>query len=141
MKSPLERLKQLPWLILLQAALFTTLIVLGSEYLLLFGAQVPAIAQLLGTLLSPALALITLFGVAMGVGALGVLLLERFNRILIDTGILWGLIACLALVLLIVQAIGLLPLGLAGMSYPQLIGIVLGVFLKGQAYWKSYRRW
>lgn len=141
MRSPLERLKRLPWLVLLQVALITTLVGWLLEYLLFFSIAVPFMRQMLVTLGSPAIAFLTLIVVALGMGALSVIILERFNRIAINAGSLWALVACLALVLALVQAIGLFPIGFVGMSYPQLVGIVLGVFLKGQPYWKSYRRW
>jgi hypothetical protein len=141
MRSPLERLKQLPWLFLLQVAGLTTIAALAIEFVFVLSAQIPAIAQVIRTLVSPAFGFITVFVVAMGVGALAVVILERLNRIAINTASLWALVACLAIVLLLVQLLGLFPLNLVGLSYPQLIGIVLGVFLKGQPYWKSYRRW
>ncbi|MDX2241812.1 MAG: hypothetical protein NW224_14090 [Leptolyngbyaceae cyanobacterium bins.302] len=141
MRSPWERLKQLPWLVLLQTALLTTIVLLVLEYLLFFSTQISVVRQVLQVLGSPAIEFITLFVVALGVGALAVLILERMKRIAINTASLWGLVACLAIVLLIEQSLGLFPVGLVGIDYPQLIGIVLGIFLKGQPYWKSYRRW
>ncbi|MDX2229018.1 MAG: hypothetical protein NW220_05250 [Leptolyngbyaceae cyanobacterium bins.349] len=140
MRSPLERLKQLPWVALLQVAALTALAAIAGEYLLLWLAVYsPAVQQVI-VLLGGPLGFITVMAVAMAVGAIAVVILEQFKRILINTGSLWALVGCLAIVLLLVQSFGLLPLGLVGISYSQLIGVILGVFLKGQAYWKSYRR-
>lgn len=141
MRSPLERLKHLPWLVLFQVASLTAFGAVLLEYAVVLAAAVPVVGQVLGILGSPTIALLTIFVIAMAVGALAVIILERFQRISINVANLWALVACTALVLVLVQAIGLLPLGWVGMSYPQLIGVVLGVFLKGQPYWKSYRRW
>lgn len=141
MRNPWGRLKQLPWLVLLQTALLTALVLLVMEYLLFFSMQIPAVGQILQILGAPAIAFITLFVVALAVGALTVLILERMNRVAINTASLWALVACMAIVLLIVQSLGLFPLGFVGIGYSQLIGIMLGIFLKGQPYWKSYRRW
>jgi len=142
MRSPLERLKQLPWFALFQAAGLTAIAVIVLEYCLFFLIiYVPATRPLLITLTSGFLGLITTFVAAMGVGALAVLILERLPRVVINSGSLWGLVACVAVVLLIVQSLKLLPLGLAGMDQTLLVGVLLGVFLKGQSYWKSYRRW
>jgi len=141
MRGPLESLKRLPWLGLLQVALLTALAGLLVEYFLFFSATVPLVEQILITLGSPAIAFLTVMVVALAMGALAVMILERFNRIVINASSLWALIGCVALVLFVLQAIGLFPIGFIGMSYPQLIGIMLGVFFKGQPYWKSYRRW
>lgn len=141
MRSPLENLKRLPWLVLLQVAILTALAGFLLEYLLLLAAVIPAVQPVLVALLAPALRWLVAFGVALGLGALAVIILERFPRVIINAGSLWGLIACVALVLLLGQAIRLFPLGLVRLDQTQLVGIVLGVFFKGQPYWKSYRRW
>jgi hypothetical protein len=141
MRSPLETLKRLPWLVLFQVAILTALAGCLLEYALLLGAGIPPIGQMVAALLSPAIGWIVIFVVALGVGAVAVIILERFQRIVINASSLWALVACVALVLGLGQAIGLFPLGLIGISYEQLIGILLGIFFKGQPYWKSYRRW
>lgn len=141
MRSPLENLKRLPWLVLLQVAILTALAGFLLEYLLLLAAAIPALQPVLRMLLSPAIGWLVAFGVALGMGALAVIILERFQRVVINAGSLWGLIACVALVLVLAQSIRLFPLGLVDLDQTQLVGIVLGVFFKGQPYWKSYRRW
>lgn len=142
MRSPLERLKQLPWLALLQVALLTAIAAIALEYCLFFlSSYIPAVRTLLVILSSGLLGLITPFIVSMGIGAIALFVLERSPRVVINTASLWGLVACVALVLLVIQAIGLFPLGFVGMGETQFVGVLLGIFLKGQPYWKSYRRW
>jgi hypothetical protein len=72
---------------------------------------------------------------AVGVGALAVYLLKRFYpQVLINTASLWALIPCLLLFLFIKS---LLPIpGLVNLTYPQLLGIIVGVFWKGRPYWR-----
>ncbi|MBF2025441.1 MAG: peptide chain release factor 1 [Oscillatoriales cyanobacterium C42_A2020_001] len=138
----LERLKRLPWLVLFQVAIVTAIISIALAWTIgLSAAALPALQPLFRLLLSPVLGMITEFAIAVGVGALAVFIFERLNRPLITTGSLWALVLCLAIVLLIAGFTGILPVGLIGVSYPQVVGMVVGVFWKGQPYWKSYRRW
>ncbi len=140
--DPLKRLQQLPWLKLFQVAVLTAIAVLVLEYLLwVLSIQIPGMRNLLILALSPTFGFITAFAVALGVGALAVLILERFQRIVINAGVLWGLGACVAIALFLLQILHLFPIGLVGIGETQLIGILLGIFFKGQPYWKSYRRW
>jgi len=133
----LDRLKRLPWLVLFQVAIVATIAVVALEWVIGLSASVPTFQPVFRLLLSPVLGIITVFAIAIGVGALAVFIFERLNRSLITTGSLWALGLCLIIVLLLVRFVGVLPVGLVGVSYPQIVGI----FWKGQPYWKSYRRW
>ena len=137
----LDRLKRLPWLVLFQVAIVTAIVAIALEFLLGVSVSIPAMQSVLTILLSPTLGLITVFAIAVGIGSLAVFVFERLNQPLINTGSLWALVLCLAIVLLVVGIVGILPLGLVGVSYPQVVGLVVGIFWKGQPYWKSYRRW
>lgn len=142
MQDPWHRFKQLPWRILLQVAVLTAIAVILLETALLALIWViPALEAVLQLLFSPTLALFTLLAAAVGAGALSVVILERFRRVVINAGSLWALIACVALVFWLVDLLRLFPIGLVGVARSGLVGILLGVFFKGQPYWKSYRRW
>lgn len=143
MRDPLQRLKYLPWLLLLQVAALTTAIAGALDILLMVGLI--QLAQLglfsMGVFQLPLTSVILsllVFVVAAGVGALGVWLMERFfTQIYINTGVLWALVPCLGLTLFLFTQLRL-PQLLVGISYPQLIGIVLGVFLRGKRYWRAF---
>ena len=134
MRNPLQQLKYLPWLELFQVAALTTLIVTALDIVLIqiiltLLSQTSSV--FIGTLIS-----LSIFASAMGIGALAVALMERFfQQIYINTAILWALVFCLALLLLIKSYLQI-PVLLTGMGYPQLIGIILGVSIKGRRYWR-----
>ncbi|HEY9880285.1 MAG TPA: hypothetical protein V6D29_17650 [Leptolyngbyaceae cyanobacterium] len=139
MRNPLWRLKTLPWLILLQNAALTVLIATVLDILLIL-----ALSSLSGAGAGSALVpLLSLLGVVLpilagiGMGALAVLLMERFFRqVLLDTAVLWALTPCLALMLILKNLIPQLPSLLVALSYPTFVGIVLGVFVKGKRHWR-----
>ena len=134
MRNPLERLKYLPWLELFQAAALTTLIVTTLDIVLfqIIGALLFSSAPLL---IAP-LFQVLIFAAAAGIGALAVFILERvFPQVFINAGTLWALAVCLA-VLLFVKSNLQIPTFLAGISYLQFIGIILGISLKGRRYWR-----
>ncbi len=139
MRNPLWRLKSLPWITLLQAAGLAVAIATVGDILLV---------QVLNWLLSgvtgglmPIVQLVLLvLPVAVGyaIGALTLAVMERlFRQVYLDTAVLWALIPCVALVLFLK---GTLPLPgfFVAMSYPQLVGVLLGVFVTGKRHW---RRW
>lgn len=139
MRNPFWRLKSLPWAILLQVALAAVAIATIADLLLAQG-----LALLLANVGSGLMPLMQLLFMALpivagfGIGALGLTILERrFTQVYIDTGVLWALVPCIALVLLIK---GLLPIptALVAMSYPLLVGVLLGIFVVGKRHW---RRW
>lgn len=131
MRDPLWRLKRLPWLILLQDALLAVLIATACEYLLI----VLGVVNLYR--LMPLLSMLLPFAAAVGVGALAVMLMERlFRNVLLDTATLWALVPCLALAILIKEAIPQAPTFLIYLSYTQLVGLLLGISIKGRRYWR-----
>lgn len=135
--NPFRRLKYLPWAILAQVAGLTIFSVVVLEILLLVSTEIPAIARSLDLLFAPPLGLLMGLAIAMGVGALGVCILERFySQVTINTSVLWALILCLLIGLLVHS---LLPfVGLIGLNQAALMGILLGVFIKGWSYWRRY---
>ncbi|MEM6425950.1 MAG: peptide chain release factor 1 [Cyanobacteria bacterium P01_H01_bin.119] len=142
MNNPLNRLKYLPWLLLLQVAALTTAIAGAVDILLMLGliqldqAGVFSLASVRSPLFDLALSLL-IFAAAAGVGALGVVLMERFfSQIVIENSVLWAFVPCLGVTLFLFSQLPV-PRLLVGISYPQLIGLVLGIFLKGK---RSYRR-
>lgn len=136
MTDPLRRLQYLPWRSLLQVSGLTVIIVTLLELLLSLGTlHSPLIRNTLSLLFAPPLGILIFVAAAVGVGALGVYLLERFYpQIFINRASLWALIPCLLLFLLLKS---LLPIpGLVNLTYPQLLGIIVGVFWKGRPYWR-----
>jgi hypothetical protein len=136
MTDPLRRLQYLPWRSLLQISGLTLILVTLVEFLLSLGTlHSPLIRNTLSLLFAPPLGIVIFMAAAVGVGALAVYLLERFYaQVLINTASLWALIPCLLLFLFIKS---LLPIpGLVNLTYPQLFGIIVGVFWKGRPYWR-----
>ncbi len=140
MANPLERLKRLPWKSLAQATILTVIVVSLLEFGIFLLAQVASLRPVLMTLFLPPLGIVTMLAIALGVGALAVLLLERVDRFSISTSSLWALILCLAVAFLLRQLFPL-PFGIFSIDYPQFVTMVVGVFWKGRPYWKSFRRW
>lgn len=126
MRDPLWRLKTLPWLELLQTAALAVALATVLEW-----GLIQLIIQ--SNLAVPPLALLALpFAAMVGTGALGLKLLERcFPRLLLDTATLWGLVPCVALLVWLKTLV--LPANVfLTLTYPQLVGIALGVFLTGR---------
>ncbi|MBD2233881.1 hypothetical protein [Phormidium tenue] len=139
MRNPFWRLKSLPWAILFQVALVAVAIATAADLLLAQG-----LALLLANAESGLLPLLQLIFMALpiaagfGIGALGLTILERlFSQVYIDTGVLWALVPCIALVLF-VKGFLPIPTALVAMSYPLLVGVLLGIFVVGKRHW---RRW
>lgn len=138
MFDPLRRLKFLPWVALLQVALVTVAIATAFDVVIsqIFVA-IPVALGVLTKVLSSPLSLLIELAIAVGIGALGVAILERwFQRIPITNASLWALVPCLALWLLLLS---FLPISLALMpqiSIFQIVGTALGVFWKGRSYWR-----
>lgn len=136
MTDPLRRLQYLPWRSLLQVSGLTVIIVTLAEFLLSLGTlHSPLIRNTLSLLFAPPLGIVIFMAAAAGVGALAVYLWERYYpQVLINSGSLWALVPCLLLFLLVKS---LLPLpGLVNLTYPQFLGIIVGVFWKGRPYWR-----
>jgi hypothetical protein len=139
MRNPFWRLKSLPWVSLLQVAGLAVLLATAADLLLAqaFGMLTRGLA---GPLL-PFLRLVLLvlpLAAGFGVGALGILILERlFTNLYLDTGTLWALVPCIVLVLFLKSFLPL-PTFLVSIGYPQLVGSILGIFVVGKRHW---RRW
>ena len=77
-------------------------------------------------------------GAGFGIGALGIVILERlFANLYIDTGTLWALVPCIVLVLFLKEFLPI-PSFLVSVGYPQLVGTIVGIFVIGKRHW---RRW
>jgi hypothetical protein len=136
--NPLQRLKQLPWLPLLQVSAIAVLCVTVVEVALLsLLPEVPALAALFARAMSSVFAIVIIGGITYGLGALGLLFLERLQpTVRPHAGTLWALIACL---LLMVWLKTLLPLPiLFGLDRLALVGVMLGVFTTGRRYWRRF---
>jgi hypothetical protein len=86
--------------------------------------------------LIPLLLLVLSVAAGFAIGALAIVVMERaFRQISLYTGVLWALVACLALVLFLR---GFLPIPalVVSMGYNQLVGILLGVFITGKRHWR-----
>lgn len=140
MRNPFWRLKSLPWVILLQVALAAVAIATLADLLLAQGLAL-LLANVGSGLLPLMQLLFMVLPIAAGfaIGALALTVLERrFNRqVYIDTGVLWALVPCIALVLF-VKGFLPIPAALVAMSYPLIVGVLLGVFVVGKRHW---RRW
>jgi hypothetical protein len=139
MRNPFWRLKSLPWAILLQVALLAVAIATAADLLLTQGLAL-LIANVGSGLLPLLQLLFMVLPIAAGfaVGVLALTILERwFTSVYLDTGVLWALVPCLALVLF---AKGFLPIptGVLILSYPLVVGVLLGIFVVGKRHW---RRW
>jgi len=140
MRNPFGRLKSLPWAILLLVALAAVAMATLADLLLAQG-----LALLLANVGPGLLPLMQLLFMALpiaagfAIGALALAVLERrFTRqVYIDTGVLWALVPCIALVLF-VKGFLPIPAALVTMSYPLIVGVLLGVFVVGKRHW---RRW
>jgi hypothetical protein len=137
MTDPLRRLKFLPWRSLLQVTALVVVSVMILEFLLGLGLRVEGVAAGLGLLFTPPWAVITVFAMGLGVGALATWILERLDPPgYISAPTLWALILCLILGLLIKSLLPLPLLNLVRADYLQLVGVVVGVFWKGRRYWR-----
>ncbi|HEY9626900.1 MAG TPA: peptide chain release factor 1 [Coleofasciculaceae cyanobacterium] len=140
MGNPLQRLSRLPWTSLAITAVLTSIWIFVMEFFLGFGiARSSLVQDTLVLLLSPPLGLIVTLAIGVGAGMLGLYLLEIvYPSLRIDTGVMWALVLCLIVAIalkatLLSEAI---PLTLVSPNQTQLIGVVLGVFLKGKPYWR-----
>jgi hypothetical protein len=139
MRNPFGRLRSLPWAILLQVALVAGAIATATDLLLAQGLTL--LMDGVGQGLLPLLQLLFMvlpLAAGFGLGALALAVLERwFNRVYLDTGVLWALVPCLALVLYAKKFLPI-PSVLVTPSYTVLVGILLGIFVTGKHHW---RRW
>jgi hypothetical protein len=133
MRNPFWRLKTLPWLVLVQAALITVLIASLLDVLLAIALlQLPQPP----TFLNGVSGLLLIIVSAGGGGVLAVAVMETiFARVLLNQGVLWALLACLTGLLWLKQWIPI-PAVLVGLSYYQFVGMTVGLFSKGRRYWR-----
>jgi hypothetical protein len=135
MSNPLRRLKFLPWTILFQDAALTVLIATLLD-ILIGSLNTPLVRQAYTLLFSPPLGILMLIAVSMAVGALAVYLLEKiFRQVVINAAVLWALIPCLVIMIILKSWLPI-PFVLVDANQSSLLGIVLGVFLKGWNYWR-----
>jgi hypothetical protein len=132
----LKRLKYEPWSVLLQVSLLSIGVWIAIDMLLSFSAnRVDGIYNVLLVLYSRQWAGITNEVAGAGLGALAVWIWEVFYQPMKpDPTRLWMLIFCLLVGLLIVYSLPV-PGVLVKIGRIPLMGIVIGVFGKGRAYW------
>jgi hypothetical protein len=141
MRGPLAQIKLLPWRSLFQVAILTQIVILVLEFSLPLVVEQSEIGVRLWTLLfTGPLGIFTRFCVAMLVGILAVVILERMGRIVINASSLWALIFCL-FVMLLVRPLIPVPALLFDLGELQLLGMILGVFWKARRYWHWSSRW
>lgn len=133
----MRQLKYLPWIPLVQVALLASVIGFAIDFLLIPAAEnSPFLRQVLRLLLGPYLAVFVWVAAAVGVGALAVYFLEKLHpQLLLNASVLWALVLCL-LIGMGVRSLLPWPGVLTPPSYTYLVGVVLGVFLKGRPYWR-----
>lgn len=132
-----QRLKRLPWQELSLVSLIATLFVAAVEiFLAIAMTHSPEVREVLTLVFtSPVFAVFLPIGVAVGMGALAVYLLEWWQKQwLLNNSSLWALVFCVLMGLLIKSWLPLPPL-LISMSRNALIGVAIGVFWKGRPYW------
>ena len=142
MRDPLWRVKSLPWIPLLQNASLTVLLATVLDMALIFllsallnvGSAGSSIA--LNILQGGIVGLLVQLLAAGGIGALAVILMERFFRdVRLDAATLWALVGCLALTLWLKSWLPI-PAFLVGISYLQFVGMMLGLFSHGRSNWR-----
>lgn len=138
MRDPWRQLKTLPWLVLLQNAALAVAIAAGLDLLLVqLFLRLPSRALESSAFLLNLLFIVLPFLAAMGLGALSVVLMERwFQSVYLNTATLWALVPCLALMLFIKGLLPIVPALLIGLSYTHVVGMVLGIFFRGKRYWR-----
>ena len=138
MVLPMNAFKQLPWRSLLLAAILSVTIVKAVDYIVIKGLELlGSSAVLLKLLVTPAGSLL-LFGCGgLAIGGLGVLCLERVGSpYRIQVNALWAFVLCLILSLWLLAQLPVEGLGLVIFSQVHMIGVVVGVFWQGRAYWR-----
>lgn len=127
--------KSLPWQQLLNASVITLVLASGIDYGLTL--ILPASSQVqIGSILGPPWRLLSSAAIDMAIGILGVIILERVigprRRIQVST--LWGLVLCLLIALVLRASLPIPGLFLGPLHQITIVGLLLGVFSKGQQY-------
>lgn len=136
MQGPLQRLKNLPWLPLLQVTALAVLLVTAIDATIVEAAvRFPSVATVLQLVARFGPALLVAAGVALG--ALAAHLLERLRPdVYLNTATLWGLVPGLFLWSLARMLLPLPGFLFAAPSYPQVVGTIVGIFWRGRRYWR-----
>lgn len=133
----MHQFKSLPWKTLINTAVITLGISTGLDYGLTL--VLPSASQVqIGSLFSSPLGLLFSSIVDMAIGILGVVILEKLmgSRTSIRLPSLWGLILCLLLALVLKLFFPIPGIFLDQTHRISIVGILLGVFAKGQRYWR-----
>ncbi|MGF1489947.1 MAG: peptide chain release factor 1 [Prochloraceae cyanobacterium] len=133
------RFKSQPWKDLGLASALTITIVAFAEILLtLCYVNSDVCRDSLSLILTPPLGGVFFIAAAVGVGALGVFLCEKWERVAslsLNVSSLWSLVLCLMVAIALKSF--LIRLGLiVQLNEVSLIGIIVGVFWKGRPYWR-----
>jgi hypothetical protein len=134
----MNALKQLPWRSLFLAAILAVIIVKAFDFSIAQGlSALSPDATILKLLVTPAGGLL-LFGCGgLAIGGLGVLCLERFGNVrFIHANTLWALTLSLLVTLWLISRLPVDGLGFATFSETHLFGVIIGVFWRGQDYWR-----
>jgi len=141
MNDPLQRLKIMPWAGLFQVAALTTVIAIALDLMLIgLVTYSPLTQQVIQLLFADPLDTIMNVVVYVGVGALAVYVMETvFRKLIINIANLWGLVFCLAVVMIMASMLENLlgiPSLLIGSEQGSLLGLILGVFATTWKYWR-----
>lgn len=127
--------KSLPWQQLFNASVITLVLASGIDYGLTL--ILPASSQVqIGSILGPPWRLLSSAAIDMAIGILGVIILERVigSRRRIQVSTLWGLVLCLLIALVLRASLPIPGLFLGPLHQITIVGLLLGVFSKGQQY-------
>jgi hypothetical protein len=139
-----DAIKQLPWRSLFLAAVLAVIIAKALDFVAAKGLSTLNLYSAILNLLATPTGGLLIFGCGgLAIGALGVLCLERLGKVrFINANILWALILCLLIMLWLLSRLlsqfNLAGIGFAQFSEAHLMGIVIGVFWKGQNYWRRF---
>ncbi len=130
--------KSQPWKDLgLASALTITLSTLAEILLVVCNNSSKVCQDSLSLIFAPPLGGIFVIAAAVGVGALGVYLCEKWERVAnlsLNISSLWALVVCLMVAITLKSL--LIPGGLLGLNQVALMGIIVGVFWKGRPHWR-----
>lgn len=137
MNNLIQRLKGLPWRLLLQNAAIATLLVMAVELLLKWGLSASdTVLDVLQILSDPPMGLIIPIMIAIGMSTLSVYLFElQKQQHLLNSSTLWALVFCL-LFCLFIKSLFHVSLPLISLSRNTFVCLLIGVFWKGRPYWR-----
>ncbi|MEL6605554.1 MAG: peptide chain release factor 1 [Cyanobacteria bacterium J06614_10] len=141
MSNPFRPMKYLPWAELFQSAFVTIVITVVLDFLLwlaLFEIATNTEFEIpLPQVLLPLIALLVPAAVSLGIGALAVVITERFFRqVMLRAGTLWALVGCVLVVLFLRGFLPVRSLLVGGIDYFSIVGITVGAFTYGRRYWR-----